>query len=202
MAKLKLTKSELRQQKDALVRFNRYLPMLKLKKQQLQIEIGKVHQQMKKLIDKTKDFQSSVYEWVDVFAEEIPVKDFFSIKKVNTSFGNIAGIDIPVFESVDFKDEPYDLFLTPVWVDRAIEVCKEFIRLKAELSVLEDQEKILQEEMRIIVQRVNLFEKVKIPETRENIRVIQIYLGDLQTAEVVRGKIAKTKLAKADPLHS
>ena len=202
MAKLKLTKSELRQQKDALVRFNRYLPMLKLKKQQLQIEIGKVHQQMKKLMDKTESFQNSINEWVDVFAEDVPVKDFFEVKKVNTSFGNIAGIDIPVFEGVEFEDKPYDLFLTPLWVDRAIEVCKEFIKLKAELTVLEEQEKILQEEMQIIVQRVNLFEKVKIPETRENIRIIQIYLGDLQTAEVVRGKIAKTKLAKAEPLHS
>ncbi|NQT28218.1 MAG: hypothetical protein HQ570_01315, partial [Candidatus Omnitrophica bacterium] len=41
-----------------------------------------------------------------------------------------------------------------------------------------------------------LFEKVKIPEARETIRVIQIHLGELQTAEVVRGKIAKAKIEK------
>lgn len=202
MAKLKLTKSELRRQKDGLVRFNRYLPMLKLKKQQLQVEIGKVHQQIKKLMDKTESFKNSVYEWVGVFAEGVPVNNFFKVKKIKKDYGNIAGIDIPVFEGVEFEDKPYDLFLTPVWVDRAIETCKDFIRLKGELLVLEEQEKILQEELRIIVQRVNLFEKVKIPETRENIRVIQIYLGDLQTAEVVRGKIAKAKLSKVDPLRS
>ncbi|HDN58588.1 MAG TPA: V-type ATP synthase subunit D, partial [Candidatus Marinimicrobia bacterium] len=56
--------------------------------------------------------------------------------------------------------------------------------------------RILREELRVTVQRINLFEKVKIPETRENIRKIQIFLGDLQTAEVVRGKIAKAKLEK------
>ena len=43
-------------------------------------------------------------------------------------------------------------------------------------------------------QRVNLFEKVKIPECRENIRRIGIYLGDMDTSAVVRSKIAKSKL--------
>ncbi|MBJ2357584.1 V-type ATP synthase subunit D, partial [Sphaerochaeta sp. S2] len=35
---------------------------------------------------------------------------------------------------------------------------------------------------------------VKIPEAKDNIRRIAIYLGDQQTAAVVRGKIAKKKL--------
>jgi V/A-type H+-transporting ATPase subunit D len=39
---------------------------------------------------------------------------------------------------------------------------------------------------------------VKIPETRDNIRIIQIYLGDEQTAAVVRGKIAKKKLVRVN----
>lgn len=52
----------------------------------------------------------------------------------------------------------------------------------------------LEQELRSTAQRVNLFEKVKIPEAKENIRVIGIYLGDQQTSAVVRGKIAKKKL--------
>ena len=44
---------------------------------------------------------------------------------------------------------------------------------------------------------MNLFETVKIPEARENIRVIGIYLGVQQTSAVVRGKIAKKKLQEA-----
>ena len=42
MARIKLTKNELKTQKDNLKRFNRYLPTLVLKKQQLQMEIQKV----------------------------------------------------------------------------------------------------------------------------------------------------------------
>jgi V/A-type H+-transporting ATPase subunit D len=44
---------------------------------------------------------------------------------------------------------------------------------------------------------VNLFEKIKIPETKGSIKKIQVYLGDQQTAAVVRGKIAKRGLARA-----
>ena len=49
--------------------------------------------------------------------------------------------------------------------------------------MLERQYALLHEELRTTSQRVNLFEKVKIPECRENIRVIRIFLGDEQSLE-------------------
>jgi V/A-type H+-transporting ATPase subunit D len=63
-----------------------------------------------------------------------------------------------------------------------------------EIAVLNEQIALLAAELRTTTQRVNLFEKVKIPETKDNIRQINIYLGDQQTAAVVRGKIAKGKV--------
>ena len=103
-----------------------------------------------------------------------------------------------VFKQVIFKEKEYDLFRTPLWVDAALIVSKKMITDKVQLSIYERQYTILKEELRITTQRVNLFEKVKIPEVKENIRVIRIYLGDMQTAEVVRGKIAKAKIAKRE----
>ena len=50
-------------------------------------------------------------------------------------------------------------------------------------------------ELRATSQRVNLFEKVKIPETKENIRKIGVYMADQQVAAVVRSKISKRKIA-------
>ncbi len=196
MAKLKLTKNELRRQRDALVRFERYLPMLKLKKQQLQLEIGKVHRAIRDIFSQIEGLQGQVLKWVDVFAESVGLEDLFEIKEVKKEIGNIAGIDIPLFVGIEFKEQPYDFLSTPLWIDKGIEACKRLSTLKAKYMILEEQQNILQDELRIIVQRVNLFEKVKIPEARENIRIIQICLGDLQIAEVVRGKIAKDKLEK------
>lgn len=196
MPKIKLTKNELKQQRESLKRYMRYLPTLKLKKQQLQVEIEKIHRTITNLFFQIERLERKVYAWVDVFAEEVGFEQLLKLKEIKTEAGNIAGIDIPLFVGVDFIEEPYSLMLTPFWVDRAIEVCKEQIKLKVQIVIARKQQAILEEELRITVQRVNLFEKVKIPEARESIRVINIFLGDLQTAEVVRGKIAKAKIEK------
>jgi len=172
------------------------LPTLKLKKKQLQVEIGRIRQKMHELAAKIKQAENSVLQWVDVFAEEVGLEKLIKLKEIKTDLGNIAGIDIPLFLDVDLQEESYDFFLTPLWVDAAVQVCRELIKLKAQWLVVRRQKDILQEELRITIQRVNLFEKVKIPEARESIRVINIYLGDQQTAEVVRGKIAKAKIER------
>ncbi|MDD5070249.1 MAG: V-type ATP synthase subunit D [Candidatus Omnitrophica bacterium] len=202
MAKIKLTKNELKKQKDSLKRFNRYLPTLKLKKQQLQVEIAKVQQQTVSLKQELQSYHEKVMEWVAVFGEDFCLNDILSVSGVKTSEGNVAGIDIPLFKEVVFAENEYDLLSTPFWVDAALAALKTAINLIAHLKVLNEQEIILQQELQVTVQRVNLFEKVKIPQGKENIRVINIFLGDLQTAEVVRGKLAKKKIEKKKELQT
>jgi V/A-type H+-transporting ATPase subunit D len=115
---------------------------------------------------------------------------------LSTTTGNIAGIDIPVFEDLTFEDISYDLLATPLWIDRGLQVVKEQKKREAEWQTLQRQKELIERELRITIQRIKLFEEVKIPEARENIRVIQISLGDQMTAEVVRGKIAKKKIER------
>lgn len=200
MAKIKLTKNELKKQKEALKRYTRYLPTLELKKTQLVAEIRQISQQIEKIRGEIERFEKEIFQWVDVFGEDIDIGELFSLEEVVTTSGNIAGIDIEIFEKVVFKDVEYDLFETPLWVDKGIEACKEKIRLQLKIKTLEEQIALLQQELRITVQRINLFDKVKIPEAKENIRVIQIYLGDERTSEVVRGKISKAKIEKKKEL--
>ena len=202
MTKIRLTKNELKRQRDSLKRFNRYLPMLQLKKQQLQVEIGRIDNFIEQLNDQIKISKERIYLWVDVFAEEVSLGGLLKIKKINKDSGNITGMDIPLFVSMDFQETDYDYLLVPFWVDKAIEILKEMMTLKAKLLIFKRQKVILQDELRITTQRVNLFEKVKIPEAIENIRVIQIHLGDLQIAGVVRGKIAKAKIEERRELVS
>lgn len=196
MAKIRLTKNELKRQKEILARLTRYLPTLELKKQQLINEIREKVRQIDAIKAEIEKAEKKIYEWVDVFAEEVNLEELIRVREVITDLGNVAGIDIPVFKEVVFDIRDYDFMTIPMWVDYAVEVCREQIERKIKIQILEEQIRILREELRITIQRINLFEKVKIPETRENIRKIQIFLGDLQTAEVVRGKIAKAKLEK------
>jgi V/A-type H+-transporting ATPase subunit D len=194
MAKIKLSKTALKKEKDALKRFLRYLPTLILKKQQLEIEVRKIETQYEKKRIHYNELTDRLQSWIAVFGEPINLSELLVVKIVQTETNNIAGIDIPVFKQAVFKEAEYDLFALPLWVDRGVEAVKELSVLKLELDMLEYQKLLLGEELRITSQRVNLFEKVKIPGTRENIRVIQIYLGDQQIAAVVRGKISKSKI--------
>ena len=75
-----------------------------------------------------------------------------------------------------------------------VDYVEEIAGLDAMAKTLRQRVTLLERELRATAQRVNLFEKVKIPEAKENIRVIGIYLGDQQTSAVVRAKIAKKKL--------
>jgi len=194
MEKIKHTKTELKRQKDALKRFTRYLPTLTLKKQHLQMEILRTMHALEELKNELNKKRESINKWVVLFAEDVKIEELLHVGKVHTQTENIAGVDIPAFEGVDFIEKEYDLIRMPLWVDYGIEALKECIVLNTKLKVANRQEELLREELRITTQRVNLFEKVKIPEAQENIRSIQIVLGDMQTAAVVTGKISKRKI--------
>ena len=203
MAKIKLTKNELKKQKDALKMFRRYLPTLQLKKQQLQAEIRGIEARARALAEERDRLDAEFVAWIAVFGETDAVRAqdggwLLKVRSIRTRTGNIAGVEIPVFEGADFALEDYDLFVRPLWIDKALERLKAMLLLDLEIKVLDEQVARLARELRVTTQRVNLFEKVKIPETAENIRKIRIYLGDQQTAQVVRGKIAKRKVVERE----
>ena len=178
--------------------YRRYLPTLILKKQQLQAEIRIKEIRIRELKNEKDLINESFKSWIAVFGEKgILTPDILKITKIKTSQGNIAGVAIPLFEGAEFEASPYDLAKTPLWLDTAIDRMQQVFLLDLEAQILDEQRKRLDHELRITTQRVNLFEKIKIPETRGSIKKIQVYLGDQQTAAVVRGKIAKRGLEKA-----
>jgi V/A-type H+-transporting ATPase subunit D len=198
MAKIKLTKNELKKQKDALKMYRRYLPTLILKKQQLQAEIRTTELRIMELTGEKNRLDESFKSWIAVFGETgIFTPDILRISSLKTAQGNIAGVAIPIFEGAEFAVSPYDLLSAPLWLDAAVERMQKVLLIDLEAQIAEEQRRRLDKELRITTQRVNLFEKIKIPETGSNIKKIQVYLGDQQTSAVVRGKIAKRGLATA-----
>jgi V/A-type H+/Na+-transporting ATPase subunit D len=196
MAKIKYTKNELKKQKDQLKRFKRYLPTLVLKKQLLQMEIRNVELQINEKSKQREIFNAELMSWIHVFGENMNIAGLVKVKEADLETANIAGVDIPVFNGIIYEILPYDLMFYPLWVDAGVQKLKELYSADLELTILRKQSELLGEELRITTQRVNLFEKVKIPDTKENIRRINIFLGDQQTAAVVRGKLAKNKLVR------
>ncbi|MBO5454473.1 MAG: V-type ATP synthase subunit D [Clostridia bacterium] len=196
MAKIKLTKNELKVQKDALKMYRRYLPTLTLKKQQLQSEIRTIEANAKAVRKAREDLEKGFNDWIAVFSEkEAFPEGIIKVSNIRKGKGNIAGVDIPTFEGADFSRGDYDLYETPLWVDIAANHMEKAMSLDLEAEVLDEQVRLLEKELLSTSQRVNLFEKVKIPETEENIRKISIYMADQQVSAVVRSKISKRKIA-------
>ena len=195
MAKIKLTKNEQKIQKDALKMYQRYLPTLTLKKQQLQTEIRAIDAKAREVRDARKALEKEFDEWIAVFADaESFGRDTVRVSNIRKGTGNIAGVKIPIYEGADFTRAEYDFYETPVWIDMAADRMERALELDLEAEVLDEQVRLLSKELRTTTQRVNLFEKVKIPEAKENIRKISVFLGDERVAAVVRSKISKRKL--------
>lgn len=196
MAKIKLTKNELKVQKDALKMYRRYLPTLTLKKQQLQAEIRTIEAKAKAVREEKNQLEKGFKDWIAVFSEKEAFPDgIITVSNIKKGRGNIAGVDIPTFNGADFSRGDYDLYSTPLWVDIAADHMERAMLLDLEAEVLDEQVRLLEGELRSTSQRVNLFEKVKIPETQENIKKISIYMADQQVSAVVRSKISKRKIA-------
>ena len=196
MAKIKLTKNELKVQKDALKMYRRYLPTLTLKKQQLQTEIRTIEAKAKAVRKEKEALEKGFSSWIGVFSEKQAFPDgIITVSNIRKGEGNIAGVVIPIYEGADFSRSDYDLYETPLWVDIAANHMEKAISLDLEAEVLDEQVRLLEIELLATSQRVNLFEKVKIPETLANIKKISIYLADQQVSAVVRSKISKRKIA-------
>ena len=203
MAKIKLTKNELKVQKDALKMYRRYLPTLTLKKQQLQSEIRTIEAKAKAVRKERENLEFGFREWIAVFSEtDAFPKGIITVSNIRKGKGNIAGVDIPTFEGADFSRGDYDLYEIPLWVDIAANHMEKAMSLDLEAEVLDEQVRLLEIELLATSQRVNLFEKVKIPETEENIKKISIYMADQQVSAVVRSKISKRKIALRNAVAS
>jgi len=200
MPKIRLTKNELKSQRENLKRFQRYLPTLQLRKQQLQLEVRRVRDALAQLAAEEAQVREGVRGWIQLLdpARQQDLQDLAQVVAWKTDVRNIAGTDIPVFVELTFADTPCDLFATPPWYDEALAAVRQLTEFALRRSIFEEQVTLLEQELRVTSQRVNLFEKVKIPEADENIRVIQIYLGDQLANAVGRAKIAKAKCNARD----
>lgn len=191
MPKIKYTKNELKSQRNSLQRYQRYLPTLELKKAQLQIEVRKADGEIAKKLAEENEKRGYLAAWIRLFSEEADIGAYVHVQEVKQRTGNVAGVNVSVCESISFRREPVDYFTTPAWLDDGIAILEQLLTLRIELQILEKQRKLLAEELLVTSQRVNLFEKIKIPECVSNIRKIRIYLGDEQAAAVSRAKMVK-----------
>lgn len=196
MALIKLTKSSLRTERVRLNQLKRYLPTLKLKKAMLQIEVNEVQIEIRNLESAYDDRRLSVTTSAQLLSEKfgLNLEDAARVQKIEKHYENIAGVDIPIFDSVIFEPFEYSLLDTPPWVDPYIADLQKLGIAAAQVTIAREKKKMLEKELREVTIRVNLFEKNLIPTAEKNIKKIKIFLGDQELAAVSQAKVAKTKI--------
>jgi V/A-type H+-transporting ATPase subunit D len=196
MARVTLSKSSLSRESAQLKTFERYLPSLDLKRRQLIAERAKALRQFRAIQDEASTVSQRVARELPMLATgRVQLQGLARVTGVALGKENLVGTELPVLGGVQVELARYPLLGKPHWVDKLEELLKQVLEQRIRAQVLEERLRLLDEAVRIITQRVNLFEKVLIPRTRENIRKIRIYLADAERAAVVRAKIAKRKRA-------
>ncbi len=199
MARVSLTRLELKRSRELLVRYERFLPALKLRQQQLQATLQKTESLLREAGARLAEVRASLDRYAPVLGDVagLDVRSMADPAEVRARTVNVAGVQVPELDEVVFNAVEYSLFVTPPWVEHALDDLRALNRRRAEVEILERRRELLRRELTRVVQRVNLFEKVKIPEKQEIIQRIRIHLGDEMAGAVGRSKIAKAALSAA-----
>lgn len=193
MSRVAASKHELKRQREALARYQRYLPTLRLKLRQLQAELRRVQAELAAAGEEEARLRRDLSAWIELWVEPAPLEDHLELERVERGEASVAGVTVPTLGRIRWRRRPLPPDATPPWADDALEALQRLAESRLRRAVAAEQRARLSAEARFVGQRVNLFEKVEIPAARDAMRRIRIALGDQQAAAVVRAKIAKAK---------
>ncbi len=197
MARLQLNKSSLAREAKNLRTYQRFLPSLDLKRQQLTAERAKAARALAATRKEIADYRRSAGRELPMLANrDVDLSELVTVTGVELGEENLVGTTLPVLKRVALETRPYAYLAKPHWVDSAAAMLRHMLELRIRVQVEERRLALLEDAVKTITQRVNLFDKVLIPKARANIKRIKIYLSDEEMAAVVRSKISKRKHAE------
>jgi len=201
---LKLTKTDLKAQQYRLSQLEKYLPILILKRMLLQAEVNQADQELQQLQLEFNTTNKQVMAYCPLFSQRDATLFLspLNIVAVQTQVHNLAGVEVPVFQTILFQEEHYSLFDSPVWLDPAVKGMQKLITFHEKIKIVKRKKNALEKELRSVSIRINLFEKVLIPRINRDITKIKIFLGDQQLSEICQAKLAKKKKIKREEMVS
>jgi V/A-type H+-transporting ATPase subunit D len=192
--KILMNKNSLAALKAELKGYNTALPVFEMKEQQLKKVIQTIELAIERLKLAISNTNEDVKQWVAVMAEEtINITDLVNVNELKTEKREIAGVTVERFIDVNFNEIDVDFFTTPLWIDAAIEVVKEQTTNQLMLKIEEENVERVREELAEARRMKNALKEVFIPEAKDNIRKIEIYLGDVERLAIGCAKLVKKK---------
>lgn len=167
------------------------LPTIKSKEAALRLEVKKAKDQVVEFEYKFNGKINSDWNTAKMWTEFLP--GLIAISDVQVTTKKIAGVKIPVFEKVNFKEEEYSLFGQPKWFPDGISFVKKLTGIVLEKEFCNQKMVLLNHARRKTTQKVNLYEKVQIPGYKSAILKIKRFLEDEENLSKSAQKIVKNR---------
>ncbi len=192
--KIQMNKNTLAALKTELEEYKNALPVFEMKEEQLKGVVRSIEESIAILHREIQETNSQLQAWIGVLAEDNQtLSGAVEVDRVVTEKMEVAGVKVSTFEDIIFKDTEVDLFTTPLWTDTAIEATIDQKTRHIILDIEKKKLELLLEELAEARRMKNALKEVFIPETIENIRKIEIYLGDVERLAIGCAKLVKKK---------
>lgn len=166
------------------------LPTLKSKEAALRLEVRKITAEIDLLKEEyqmiVKENQNYNGFWTE-FPQIVKVRNIISEQK------NIAGVRVAILKNIDFALEQISLFNMPSWIRLAISMFERLMTIQIRIEMTEARLNALAYARKKTTQKVNLYEKVQIPEYRMAIIKIKRYMEDEDNLSKSSQKIVKER---------
>jgi len=197
MARFKLSKSALQQERNQLKLYERMLPSLDLKRRQLTMQLAQARREHAAARAAADELDRRIGQQLPMLAKrDIDVSGFVNIRDVEIGEENVVGVRLPVLKRIDCSVADYSRLVQPAWVDVLAQRLADAAEQRARVSIAAQRVRMLEEQEKRVTQRVNLFDKILIPQAKHNCQRIRIFLGDAERASVARSKLAKGRQAR------
>ena len=166
------------------------LPTLKSKEAALRLEVRKITAEIDLLKEEyemiVKENQNYNGFWTE-FPKIVKIRNIISEQK------NIAGVRVAILNKIDFALEQISLFNMPSWIRLAISMFGRLMTIQIRIEMTEARLNALAYARKKTTQKVNLYEKVQIPEYRMAIIKIKRYMEDEDNLSKSSQKIVKER---------
>ncbi|MFW5959953.1 MAG: V-type ATP synthase subunit D [Chitinivibrionales bacterium] len=189
-------KTSMQQLKKELAIRENALPTLKAKEAALRVQVKKAKEEVERIEREIEQKREEAAPYKKMWAE-FP-EDIIKLRNIDLEQTKIAGIQIPSVNSVDFTIERHSIFATPFWIPEGIGYIKELFTLRVRKGAAEKAVEILEYARKKTTQKVNLYEKVQIPEYNKALLKIKRYLEDQENLAKSSQKILKARLQTAE----
>ena len=167
------------------------LPVLKNKESALRAEVARYRQEFNRLTEASETLKAQADDllpWMGAF----PMK-LFNIAEPHIKRRKIAGVIIPEFVSLSISIKPLLWHEVPHPYRDLVTYLRTYAEALVQESIARQQVEILERERKRTTQKVNLYEKVQIPEMEDALKKIKRFLEDEQNLAKSAQKMIKAR---------